>query len=66
MKVPCRYHFVTKRQLIKLEGLLQTEPPHRNYLLIKLAFLKALTIMEDLTDNTEFNKRRSRLVAALE
>ena len=34
--------------------------------LTKLAFLKALTITKDFTENTELNKRRSRLVAALE
>ena len=65
LKVPCRYCFVAKQRLVKLEGLLQNRATARNYLL-KLAFLKALTITEDLTDNTEFNKRRSQLVAALE
>ena len=33
---------------------------------IKLAFLNALTITKDFTENPEFNKRHSRLVAALE
>ena len=33
---------------------------------VKLAFLKALTLTKDFTDNTEFNKYRSRLVATLE
>ena len=34
--------------------------------LIKLAFLKALTFMKDFTDNTEFNKYCSQLVATPE
>ena len=42
--------------------------PHRNSSLIlwNWLFLKALTITKYFTDNTEFNKRRSQLVAALE
>ena len=59
----CRYHFVAKRRLIKkLEGLLQNQVTASQFF-IKLAFLKALTIMKDSTDNTEFNKRRSRIEA---
>ena len=32
--------------------------------LIKLAFLKAFTLMTNFTENTEFNKRRSQIEAA--
>ena len=59
---------VAKRRLIKLEGWLQNQVTALKFFvnLIKLAFLKALTIMRDFTDNTEFNKCRSRLVTTLE
>ena len=55
-EVPCRYRFVAKWRLLKkLEGLLQNQvtAPY-NY------------FFGFFTDNTEFNKRRSQLVAALE
>jgi len=66
--VLCRYRFVAKQRLIKLEGLLQTQVTASQFFvnLIKLAFLEAVTITKDFTDNTEFNKRRSQLVATLE
>ena len=68
MEVPCRYRFVAKRLLIKLEGLLQNQVTALQFFvnLIKLAFLNTLTITKDFTDNAEFNKRRSQLVATLE
>ena len=68
LEVPCRYSFVAKRQLIKLKGLLQNQATASQFFvhLIKLAFLNALTITKDFNENPEFNKRRSRLVAALE
>ena len=47
-------------------GRLVSKPNHRIVNLIKRAFLKALTFTKDFTENTEFNKCRSRLVAALE
>ena len=67
-EVPCRYRFVAKRQLIKPEGLLQNQVTTSQFFvnLIKLAFLNALTITKDFTENPEFNKRNSQLVAAVE
>ena len=67
LEVPCRYHFVAKRRLIKLKCLPQNQVITSQFFinLIKLAFLKALTITKDFTENTEFNKCRSRLVAPL-
>ena len=44
LEVPCRYRFVAKRRLIKL---------NYNSSLLKLAFLKALTIAKKFTENTE-------------
>ena len=47
--MPCRYRFVTKRRLIKLEGLLLNQVTASQFFvnLIKLAFLDALTITKD-------------------
>ena len=61
LEVPCRYHFVAKRWLIKLEGLVQNQVTASQFFvnLIKLAFLNALTILKDFTENPEFNKRCS-------
>ena len=65
--MPCRYRFVAKRQLIKLEGLLQNQVTTSQFF---VNFLNALTIMKgfmkDFTEDPEFNKPCSRLVAALE
>ena len=61
LEVPCRYRFEAKQRLIKLEGLLQPQVTASQFFvnLMKLAFLKALTITKYFTDNTEFNKHRS-------
>ena len=63
--MPFRYRFEAKRQLIKLEGLLQTQVTASRFFvnLMKLAFLKALTITKYFTDNTEFKKRKLNCVA---
>ena len=68
LEMPCGYHFVAKQRLIKLECLLQNQVTTSQFFvnLIKLAFLKALTIAKYFTDKTELNKCHSRLVAALE
>ena len=56
-----RYHIVAKRRLIKLEGSLENQVTTSQFFinLIKLAFLNALTITKDFTENAQFNKRRS-------
>ena len=53
--MPCRYPFVAKRRLIKLEGLLQNQVTALQFFinLIKLAFLNALTITKDFTENPD-------------
>ena len=57
------YRFEAKRRLIKLEGLLQTQVTTSQFFvnLIKLDFLKALTITKYFTNNRK--KRKLNCVA---
>ena len=52
-------------ELNKLEDLLQNQVTTSQFFVSLMAFLNALTVTKDFTENPEFNKRCSQLVATL-
>ena len=63
----CRLGTLCSKAGADQAGRFASKPSHHIAVLcnlIKLAFLEALTVTGDFTDNTKFNKRRSRIEAA--
>ena len=66
MEVQCRYRPLCSKAMADQAGRFASKLSHRIAILlnvIKLAFLKTLTVTIDFTGNTEFNKHRSQIEA---